>query len=51
MFIDFWEIEREHKRGRSRDREGETQNPKPAPGSELSAQSPAQGSNSRTMRS
>ena len=33
------------------EREGETQNPKQAPGSELSAQSPTQGSNSRNMRS
>ena len=32
-------------------REGETQNPKQAPGSELSAQSPTRGSNSRTARS
>ena len=33
------------------EREGETQNPKQAPGSELSAQSPTRGSNSRTVRS
>ena len=32
-------------------RERETQNPKQAPGSELSAQSPTRGSNSRTVRS
>ena len=32
-----------------RERERETQNPKQAPGSELSAQSPTQGSNSLTM--
>ena len=32
-------------------RERETQNPKQAPGSELSAQSPMQGSNSKTVRS
>ena len=31
--------------------ERETQNPKQAPGPELSAQSPMQGSNSRTTRS
>ena len=34
-----------------RKRERETQNPKQAPGSELSPQSPTQGSNSRTVRS
>ena len=32
-------------------RKRETQNPKQAPGSELSAQSPTWGSNSRTVRS
>ena len=40
--------ETEHERGRVRERE--TQNPKQAPGSELSAQSPTRGSNSRTAR-
>ena len=52
------EIERERERererageGRGRERERETQNPKQAPGSELSAQSPRWGSNSRTVRS
>ena len=43
-------------REREREREStqageETQNPKQAPGSELSTQSPMQGSNSRTVRS
>ena len=33
------------------EREREAENPKQAPGSELSAQSPMQGSNSSTMRS
>ena len=33
------------------ERERETQNPEQAPGSELSAQSPMQGSNPRTARS
>ena len=44
--------QREHKQdqGRDRDREGETQNPRQAPGSELSAQSPTRGSNSRSVR-
>ena len=37
--------------GRSREREREAQNLKQAPGSELSAQSPTQGLNSRTARS
>ena len=41
--------ETEHEQGRVRERE--TQNLKQAPGSELSAQSPTQGSNSRTARS
>ena len=41
--------ETEHEQGRVRERE--TQNPKQAPGSELSAQSPTQGSNSQTARS
>ena len=41
--------ETEHERGRVR--ETETQNLKQAPGSELSAQSPTRGSNSRTARS
>ena len=41
--------ETEHEQGRSRERE--TQNPKQAPGSELSVQSPMQGSNSSTARS
>ena len=37
--------------GRERSRERETQNLKWAPGSELSAQSPTQGLNSRAARS
>ena len=41
--------ETEHEQGRVRERE--TQNLKQAPGSELSAQSPTRGSNSRTARS
>ena len=41
------ETEHEQRRGRER----ETQNPKQAPGSELSAQSSARGSNSQTARS
>ena len=43
--------ETEHERGGGGQREMETQNPKQAPGSELSAQSPTRGSNSRTVRS
>ena len=49
MFI--FKRETEHEQGRGRERERETQNPKRAPGSELSAQSPTRGSNSRTVRS
>ena len=49
MFIYFFEIETECEQGRGRERE--TQNPKQAPGSELLAQSPTRGSNSRTVRS
>ena len=37
--------------GRDRERERETQKLKQAPGSELSAQSPTQGSNPQTVRS
>ena len=37
--------------GGGEEREKKTQNPKQAPGSELSAQSPTQGSNPRTVRS
>ena len=43
MFIQFWETEHEL-RGEGQ-RERETKNPKQAPGSELSTQSPSQGSN------
>ena len=43
-FIFETQREAEHEQGRVRERE--TQNPKQAPGSELSAQSPMQGSNS-----
>ena len=50
MFIYFWETERD--RAQAGDGQGEeTQNLKQAPGSELSAQSPTQGSNSQTVRS
>ena len=51
MFIFESEGETEREQGRGRERERESQNPKQAPGSELSAQSPTQGSNSRTTRS
>ena len=51
MFILFMrEIETELEWGEGQ-RERETQNPRQAPGSELSAQSPMQGSNPQTMRS
>ena len=54
MFIIF-EREREKERDRVQageaQRERETENLKQAPGSELSAQSPMWGLNSRTMRS
>ena len=50
MFIYFWERGRQSRVGEGQ-RERETQNLKQAPGSELSAQSPTRGSNSRTMRS
>ena len=51
MFIYFWERGRDRAWAGERQRERETQNPKQAPGSELSAQSPMQGSNSQTARS
>ena len=51
----FYFLEKERERDRvwagEGQRERETQNPKQAPGSELSAQSPTQGSNSQTVRS
>ena len=50
LFIFERQRETEHEQERA-DTERETQNPKQAPGSELSAQSPIQGLNSRTMRS
>ena len=52
MFIFERETETEHERGRGRERQrqAETQNPKHTPGSELSAQSPMQGSNSGAVR-
>ena len=57
-FIHFWEAERdiECEWGRGRDRgrrriRSRLQAPKQAPGSELSAQSPTQGLNPRTVRS
>ena len=45
------EGQRERERERERERKREGQNPKQAPGSELSAQSPTQGSNPQTARS
>ena len=50
MFI-FIERERDRTRAGPGQRERETENLKQAPGSELSAQSPTRGSNSRTLRS
>ena len=49
VFIIYFR-ETEHERGEGQ-RAREMQNPKQAPGSELSAQSPTWGSNSRTVRS
>ena len=49
VYLFLRQRETEHEWGRVRERE--TQNPKQTPGSELSAQSPKQGSNSRTARS
>ena len=43
--------ERRRERGAGAEKEKETQNLKQAPGSELSAQSPMQGSNPQTVRS
>ena len=43
--------ETEQEQGRGTERKGDTQDPKQAPGREPSAQSPGQGSNSRTARS
>ena len=52
MFIFDREREREREiESREGQRERETQNVKQAPGSNLSAQSPMQGSNSQAMRS
>ena len=51
MFLFIFETERETEQERGRVRERETQYLKQAPGSELSAQSPAWGSNSQTERS
>ena len=53
MFICFFEREREREQERElwRGRERETENPKQAPGSELSAQDPTRGPNSRAVRS
>ena len=55
MFINFLrETHTEHEQGRSRERERQRQrqrqNMKQAPGSELSAQNPTRGLNSRTER-
>ena len=49
IYLFLRQRETEHERGRVRERE--TQNLKQAPGSELSAQSPTRGLNSRTARS
>ena len=49
IYLFLGQRETEHEQGRGRERA--TQNLKQAPGSELSAQSPTRGSNSRTMRS
>ena len=49
--IFVFERERENMSGGMAEREREIQNPKQAPGSEPSAQSPTQGSNSQTTRS
>ena len=51
MFIFDRERERETEHEQGRGRERGKQNGKQAPGSELSAQSPTQGSNSQTGRS
>ena len=51
MFIFEREREREREQTGEGQREGETQNLKQAPGSELSAQSLAWGSNLQTVRS
>ena len=59
IFLNFFNVysfteterEREREQARAGQRERGTQNPKQAPGSELSAQSPMRGSNSRTARS
>ena len=50
VYLFLKEREREHKQGKGK-REKETQNLKQVPGSELSAQRPTWGSNSRAMRS
>ena len=52
LFLCFFFLifERESISGGGAERERETQNPKQTPGSELSAQSPTQGSNPLTMR-
>ena len=49
VYLFLRQRERQHEQGRGRERE--TQNVKQAPGSELSAQSPTQGSNSGTVGS
>ena len=49
VYLFLRQRETEHEQGRVRERE--TQNLKQAPGSELSAQSPTRGLNSRTARS
>ena len=51
MFIYFWERERETECEQQKGRERERENLKQNPGSELSAQSPMQGSNPQTVGS
>ena len=51
LFLMYVYFEREREQAEEGQREQGTQNPKQAPGSELPAESPMRGSNSRTMRS
>ena len=50
MYLFLIDREKEHEWGEGQ-KEKETQNPKQAPGSELSAQSPTLGLNSKAVRS
>ena len=50
-FFNVYLFLRQSTSGEGAEKERETQNPKQIPGSELSAQSPTQGSNSHTVRS